>query len=94
MKKYVQNLVWNFLFSGHILLVGCPAHSGHAINKLGAEQDVGIVEHTVLQGHNNELWMLEVGLQHVTDVLGVAQVKGRVHLIENVERGRLEQQQG
>ena len=62
------------------LVLSGPAHSGHTVHELGPEEDVGVVEHAVLEGHHDELGVLEVGLQHVPDVLGVAQVKGSVHL--------------
>ena len=37
--------------------------------------------------------MLEMSLEHVADVLSVGQVKRRVNLVQDVQRGRLEQQQ-
>ncbi len=54
---------------------------GHPVHKLGAEEDVGVVEHPVLERDDDELGAPEVGLQHVADVLGVTQVQGRVHLV-------------
>ena len=38
------------------------------------------------------LGVWEVGLNHAPDVLGVAQVQGRVHLVQDVDRGRLRAQ--
>lgn len=38
--------------------------------------------------------MLKVRLEHVADVLRVRQVQRSVDLVQDVERGRLEEQQG
>ena len=32
-----------------------PCHRGHAVDKLGLEQDVGISEHAVFEGHDHKL---------------------------------------
>lgn len=32
-----------------------PRHRGHAVHKLGFEQDVGVREHAVFEGHDYEL---------------------------------------
>jgi hypothetical protein len=37
------------------LLRNCSSNGGHAIDELGAEQNVGIIEHAVLQRDHNEL---------------------------------------
>ena len=37
------------------LLLHVPRHRGNPINKLGLEENVGIVEHPILQGHHNKL---------------------------------------
>ena len=51
-----------------------------AIHELGAEDDIGVIEHALLQGDHDELRVREVGLDHVPDVLRVAQVQRRIHL--------------
>jgi hypothetical protein len=38
-----------------LLLLHLSAHGRHAVHKLGAEQNVGIVELAFLEGHNDEL---------------------------------------
>ena len=53
---------------------------GHAIHELGAEDDVGVAEHALLERDHNELGVGEVRLDHPPNVLGVAQVQGSVHL--------------
>lgn len=42
-----------------------------AINELGLEENIGIVEHAVFERDYDELGMFEVGFNHLTDVLGV-----------------------
>lgn len=55
-----------------------------AVHKLGAEDDVGIAEHALLQGDHDELRVREVRLDHVPDVLRVAQVQRGIHLQRQV----------
>jgi hypothetical protein len=64
-----------------ILCLNGPRDGGHPVHKLGAEEDVGVVKHPVLERDDDELGAPEVSLQHVADVLGVTQVQGRVHLV-------------
>ena len=64
-----------------VLALDGTGHSGHPVNELGAEQDVGVVEHAVLERDHDELGALEVGLEHVANVLGVTEIQGRVHLV-------------
>ena len=59
----------------------CPRDCGHSVDELGPEQNVGVVEHAVLERHHDELGALEVGLEHVANVLGVTEIQGRVHLV-------------
>lgn len=98
-----------YLYSLFLLLhARRPDYRGHAVYKLRSEQNVGVVEHAILQGHYQELGPLEVGLQparrqwlgqlarngsHCADVLGVGEVEGSVDLVEDVHRCRLEQEQ-
>ena len=35
----------------------CPRDCGHSVDELGPEQNVGVVEHAVLQGNDDELEM-------------------------------------
>jgi len=46
-----------------------------------------------LEGDDEELGLAEVRAQHDADVLGVGEVEGSVDLVEDVHRGRLEEQQ-
>ncbi len=64
-----------------ILWLNGARDGGHPVHKLGAEEDVGVVEQPVLERDDDELGAPEVGLQHVANVLGVTQVQGRVHLV-------------
>lgn len=59
---------------------GGAGDGGDAVDELGAEQHVGVVEHALLQGHHDELGLREVRLDHAPDVLRVAQVQRRIHL--------------
>ena len=38
-----------------VLVLRGPRHSRHSVNELGAEQHVGVIEHSVLQGYDDEL---------------------------------------
>lgn len=79
------------LVTGRDVLVLCgPRYSRHSVDELGAEQHVGVIEHAVLQGNNDELGLFEMRLQHVSDVLRMTEIKGGIHFVQNVERGRLE----
>ena len=51
-----------------------------SIDEFGAEDHVGVLEHALLQRHDNELRMFEVVFDHGANVLGVAQIKRRIHL--------------
>mmetsp|Transcript_9488 Transcript_9488/g.23970 ORF Transcript_9488/g.23970 Transcript_9488/m.23970 type:complete len:387 (+) Transcript_9488:220-1380(+) len=64
-----------------------------AVDELRPEDDVCVVEHALLERDHHELRLREVLANHRTDVLRVAQVEGRVHLVQDVERRRLEEQQ-
>lgn len=56
---------------------------------LCAEDDVCVVEHALLQGHDDELRLREVRADHAPNVLGVAQVERRIHLVQDVDGRRL-----
>jgi hypothetical protein len=64
-----------------VLALDGTGHRGHPVHKLGAEENVGVVEHAVLEGHDYELGAPEVGLEHVADVLGVTEVQCSVHFV-------------
>ena len=49
----------------HIL----PGNSGDSVHKLGFEEDIGIVEHAVLERDNDELGTVEMAPQHLTNIL-------------------------
>ena len=55
----------------------------NSIHKFGPVYDVCIVEHPFLQGHYYELGIWEVGLDHSSNVLSVAQVQCSINLQEN-----------
>lgn len=70
---------------------GC--HDGDdagALGEAGAEDAVGVLEHAVLERHYDELRVLEARLDDAPDVLRVAQVQRRVHLVQDVHGRRLE----
>ena len=56
---------------------------------LGAENDVCVVEHALLQRHNDELRLWKVRADHAADVLRVAQIQRGIHLIQDVDWRRL-----
>ena len=60
---------------------------------LSSPRTVGVVEHALLQRHDDELAVAEVRAEHGADVLRVAEVERRIHLVENVQGRGLEQQQ-
>ena len=45
----------NALLFTWVLYLSGSAHSGHAVNEFGAEEDIGIVEHTILERDHDEL---------------------------------------
>ena len=60
--------------------VGRARDCRDAVHKLGAEDDVGVAEHALLERDHNELGVGEVRLDHAPNVLGVAQVQSSIHL--------------
>ena len=38
------------------------------------EENIGVLEHSVFEGHDNELRVFEVRFQHLSYVLGVRQI--------------------
>lgn len=69
----------------------CLNHTG-TFTKPRLENAVGILEHAILERHNNELRSLESGLDQATDILRVRQVESGVDLVENVHWRWLELQ--
>lgn len=57
-----------------------PRHCRYSLHKLCAVDDVRVIEHAFLERHDDELRVWKVGLDHPADVLGVAQIKGSIHL--------------
>ena len=77
----------------HSLVVRCHSrHSGDAIDELGAIEHVCILEHAVLERHNNKLTLFEVTLQHRANILRVGQIECGVDLVQNINWRRLQQQ--
>ena len=70
-----------------------PGDCGDTINKLCLEENVGVVEHSVLQRDNYELRVSEVRAQHLADVLGVGEIQCSVYLVQDVDRGGLEEEE-
>lgn len=68
-------------------------HHAGALAEAGAEDAVGVLEHAVLEGDDDELGALEARLDEPADVLRVRQVQRRVHLVQDVHRRRLELEQ-
>merc|ERR1711865_751696 len=67
---------------------------GGAVYKASAEKDVRMVEHARLQGDNDELRVRKVSADHVANILCVAEIQGRINLVQDVHRRWLEEQQG
>lgn len=55
-------------------------HSRHAIHKFGPVDDVGVVEHALLERDNNELRVGKMSLDHPAYVLCMAQIQCCIHL--------------
>ena len=54
---YILSLISQILsfLDTRILYLRCSADGGHAIDELGPEKNVGVVEHTVFERDDNEL---------------------------------------
>ena len=63
----------------------------HAVDELGLEENVSVVEHAILERDHDELRVSEVGAQHLADVLGVRKIQRRVNFVQNVQRRGFEQ---
>ena len=50
-------------------LTPSPGHCGHSVHKPGLEENVCVIEHTVLQRNNDELRTAKMAPQHLTDIL-------------------------
>mmetsp|Transcript_761 Transcript_761/g.2465 ORF Transcript_761/g.2465 Transcript_761/m.2465 type:complete len:274 (+) Transcript_761:1157-1978(+) len=70
------------------------SHGANAIHKLGPEEDVGVVEHPLLERHDDELRVGEVALEHRADVLRVGQVQRGIDLVQDVHGCRFEEKHG
>ena len=57
-----------------------PGDCRDTIHKLGSKDNIGIVEHALLQGHHYELRVGEVGLDHPPNILSMAQIQCSVNL--------------
>ena len=68
-------------------------HHTRALLEPGAENPIGILEHAILQAHDDELRPAEPGFDQPADVLGVGQVERSVDFVEDVHgRGGVLQQ--
>ena len=54
------------------------------INKARAEKHVRMIEHPFLERDHNKLGMRKMGPNHMADVLGMAQIQGRIDLIQDI----------
>ena len=83
-------------FNLTVAAAGCqqsiPRHRRHPLNEFRAKKNVGIVEHAVFQRHNNKLRLFKMLFEHDADILSVGQIQGSVHLVEDVDGRRFEQQ--
>jgi len=70
-----------------------PCNSGDSIHKLCLEENIGVVKHAIFERDHDELRVSEVGSQHLPNVLCVREVQGCIHLIKDIKRGWLEEQQ-
>lgn len=53
---FLSSLVVDFMRNvGVALAERGPRHRGHAVDKLGLEQDVGVGKHAVFEGHHHKL---------------------------------------
>lgn len=69
-------------------------HHTRALAEAGTEDAVRVLEHAVLERHDNKLRPLEARFDEAADVLSVRQVQRRVHLVQDVHGRRLELEQG
>ena len=76
------------------LVLSISGDSRHAIDELRLEQDVSVVEHPVLEGNHDELRMLEVCSEHLTDVLCVGEIQCGIYFIEDVQWSGFEEEHG
>lgn len=93
-KKYRHKKATNLGSLPPALVLGGSAHRGHPVHELRPEEHVGVIEHAVLEADHDELRVLEVVLEHLSDVLRVGEVEGGVNLVQDVEGRRLEEEQG
>mmetsp|Transcript_45018 Transcript_45018/g.75101 ORF Transcript_45018/g.75101 Transcript_45018/m.75101 type:complete len:345 (+) Transcript_45018:383-1417(+) len=68
-------------------------HRRHAVDELCAVDHVGVAEHALLERDDDELRLREVCLDHAADVLRVAEIQRRVHLVQDIDGRGLEHQQ-
>lgn len=89
---FLSFLVGRLFFSVSNLTVSC--NSGYPIHKPGLVEDICIVEHSILQGHHNKLGVSEMSLKHLPNILGMREIKGCIHFIQDVNWGRPEEEHG
>lgn len=58
------------------------------------EYAVCVLEHTILQAHDNKLTALEPHLDQASDILSMTQIKGRINFVKNIHGRRLELEEG
>lgn len=74
-------------------MVSLPCDGGYTIHKLCLVENIGIIEHAVLERDNDELRFSEVGAKHLPDVLCVREIESCVYFIQNVDRSWLEEKE-
>jgi hypothetical protein len=77
-----------------VLLEDLPVDLALPFSEVDLVQHIGVLEHPFLQRNENELRLGEPLTDHVSDVLGVRQVKSGVYLVQDVEGRRLVQEEG
>ena len=76
------------------LVLSISGNSRHAIDELCFEKNISVVEHSVFEGNHDELRMLEVCSEHLTDVLCVGEIQGGIYFIEDVQRSGFKEEHG
>ena len=74
------------------LVLSITCYRGDAINELGFEENICVVEHAVFKGNHDELRVSEMCSQHLADVLRVRQIKCGVYLVQDIQRSRFKKQ--
>ena len=69
---------------------GTYLDDGGTIPESGLEEDIGIGKQALFERDDDKLTAFESVFEKLSDVLGMLQIEGRINLVKNVHRCRLE----